>query len=327
MTKFNKAEESEDLVSAAEALTQLTHTPGSDNMSIGSSSTLTPEPVLPSYESTEEHPLVTRVNQVTRHPLVTNAVKYYESSKRNYAPFNYAAEIVEKAALPVVNKIEVNLNSRHQASLRGGPNKRRLLESREEKLETTQRLHFCLHILKLANDNINSKVNFLQQKVVERERTIKEEREKKRPIDDPQTQQTKTEIVTTVRKIIHLILNFKPSSLSSTAEPEVDTSPESDIALKTAIRDIILKLPSTIQQSAITNSTSAQQQANDRIFVFAKESLEMITKLTNVFSEQLERAENWIGGDEKDVDAESTVYENTGSESPIETKRVKYESV
>ena len=51
---------------------------------------------------------------VARHPIVMNAVKYYETSKRNYPSFNYAAGIVESAAIPVVNNIEAKLNTRHQ---------------------------------------------------------------------------------------------------------------------------------------------------------------------------------------------------------------------
>lgn len=269
----SKEESKDDVVTAAEALALLTQK---------SSPAESPQVLSP----LEQHPLVARVNQVSRHPLVTNAVRYYESSKRNYAPFNYAAGIVEKAAFPVVNKIEDNLNSRHR--------KRRIEEKestdprrpidKEDHIETTKRLHFCLHILRLANDNISNKVNQLQQRMIDHEKAILEERkkadEKTKKADE---QQTKTEIVATVRKIIHLISNFKPSLLGETVDEGLE--------LKAEIRDIILQLPSTIQQLAIANG----EQANDKVFLFARESLEMITKLLTVFSEQLERAESWMG--------------------------------
>lgn len=317
----------DDMVSAAEALTQLNN---------GGS----PSP----KDESHEHPLVTRVNQVSKHPIVTNAVKYYENSKRNYAPFNYAAGIVEMAAIPVVNKIEDNLNSLHKAN-----QKRRKLDNPDANaeatpsteddnnlsVETKKRLQFCLHILKLANDHINSKVIFLQQKMNDREREFKEKQiqeehmQSHSPTDtqDPScssetliddssingqedinipseaAQQTKTEIVTTVKKIIRVISNFKPSSLNI-SQPEERSdgdnkiqseSPKSrsgSVDLRTTVRDIILNLPASVQK------TSSGSQTNDRVVVFAKESLDMIGKLTQVFNEQLERAETWVAGEE-----------------------------
>mmetsp|Transcript_4349 Transcript_4349/g.4785 ORF Transcript_4349/g.4785 Transcript_4349/m.4785 type:complete len:492 (+) Transcript_4349:92-1567(+) len=359
-----------DLFSAAEALTQLTRS-STPPLTVNNhlSTTTTPISSLSSsqddrtndgkrkveYKASQgEHPLVTKVSKVSKHPIVTNAVKYYESSKRNYGAFNYAAGIVEKAAIPVVNKIEVNLNNRHQArqlklegeSAQSMPvtvKKRRLGGAADYNkvvtMETKKRLQFCLHLLRLANDRINYKVNFLQQKVIDKERSIKEKRslnnankssdivnedatESQEETNDtsentPDTnitannvssqdaqseaQKTKTEIVATVKKIIHVISTFKPSSLNTnTISPDGDNvDPQSrseDLEFKSTIRDIILRLPHTIQQAAITNNTSAQH-ANDKIFVFARESLEMITKLTNVFNGQLEHAEQWLAGE------------------------------
>ena len=360
-----------DLFSAAEALTQLTRS-ATPPLAINSRLPSIPTPVSslsssiddrnnekkPEHKTNQgEHPLVTKVSKVSKHPIVTNAVKYYENSKRNYGAFNYAAGIVEKAAIPVVNKIEVNLNNRYQAKqlrLEGESTQEPSVTVKKRRLggagdynkvvtmETKKRLQFCLHLLRLANDRINYKVNFLQQKVIDKERSIKEKRSLNNtaskandihdedvaeseedsgtttdktanannnnntndvPTQDAQSeaQQTKTEIVATVKKIIHVISTFKPSSLNTnTISPDInEVDPETrseDLEFKSTIRDIILKLPTTIQQAAISNNTSAQQ-ANDRIFVFARESLEMITRLTNVFNGQLEHAEQWLAGE------------------------------
>lgn len=359
-----------DLFSAAEALTQLTRS-STPPLAINNRQPSMPTPVSSVSSSLDdrnnerntehkanqgEHPLVTKVSKVSKHPIVTNAVKYYENSKRNYGAFNYAAGIVEKAAIPVVNKIEVNLNNRYQAKqlkLEGGSGQDSSVTVKKRRLggagdynkvvtmETKKRLQFCLHLLRLANDRINYKVNFLQQKVIDKERSIKEKRSlnnSSNKADDinnegvaesqentdattdntlnannattnnvstqdaqSEAQQTKTEIVATVKKIIHVISTFKPSSLNTnTISPDInEVDPETrseDLEFKSTIRDIILKLPTTIQQAAITNNTSAQQ-ANDRIFVFARESLEMITRLTNVFNGQLEHAEHWLAGE------------------------------
>jgi bZIP factor len=289
--------EANDLVSAAEALTSL-------------------QSVSPIPASEETHPLVSKVNQLTGHPIVTNAVKYYESTKRNYAPFNYAADIVEKAALPVVNRIGVNLNNRHQQRLAEediSVKKRRVVENstsgsnqQDIQSETKKRLQFCLHILRLANDNINCQVNSLHAIVDEhqQEQKMKEEKTKeseeaaaenkfvKEATPEQVTETAKTEIAVTVKKIIHLISNFKPSSLS------LDNSD-----IKSSIRDIILNLPSQINGSD-----------NDKVFIFAKESLDMISKLTNVFSDQLNLAETWIGSEENHDNDLTAVNSSVGDE-------------
>ncbi|KAK6465054.1 hypothetical protein DFJ63DRAFT_5860 [Scheffersomyces coipomensis] len=381
-TNGSKNNNDEDLVSAAEALTQL-------NRSV------TPPNSDPTTSPTPQHPLVTKVNQVSKHPIVTHAVKYYEHTKRNYASFGYAAEIVEKTAIPVVSKIEDNLNSRHQRSLKKAAaavhsnsssttslasltsinseaqntKKRRRFSGNANtnplsvSLETKNRIQFCLHILRLANESINSKVNFLQQKVSEREEYVKSEREKEyqqqqSPILQPtelvnsEAIQTKTEIVTTVKKIIRLISNFKPSSLNPEALSPTPSNASEDNELKTTIRDIILNLPNAFQQSTITSSESAKQ-ANDRIILFAKESLDMIGKLTNVLNDQLVKAEEWVAGAEEihsqaqgqavtqtqsepEIDSsgsfevtktssQSTIEESLEEYNTFETKRIKIE--
>ncbi|CUM63629.1 uncharacterized protein PRCAT00001211001 [Priceomyces carsonii] len=341
----------EDLVSAAEVLTLLTSrtcTPPSGDM-INSSAcgfVVDNQNSMTTNPSTQ-HPLVSKVNKVTKHPLVTNAVKYYENSKRNYAPFNYAAEIVENVAFPVVSKIELNLNNRHIArqlrkeevasqagtSSKDFKNKKRRLSSFNEKIpqsklkdhsvERKRRLQFCLQILRLANDNINSKVSVLQQKVIEKEKEVKQRKShqlqdgrgvlesSQQPLSQERnlyvepklsndaTRETETEIVTTVKKIIRLISNFRPSSLSPEQTSPTSNSEDSaeNTEFKSTIRDIILKLPRAIQQNSAHSETPCQQ-TNDKIIVLAKESLDMIGRLTTVFNDQLERAEVWVAGSE-----------------------------
>lgn len=312
----------DDLV-AAEALTRLTSTPPPIN------NISTPMSNLSIEERTQsQHPLIAKVNQVSQHPIVRDAFKYYENSKRNYPHFNYAAGIVERAALPVVNKIEVNLNNRHRQRLANKTikKKKKRKVTRNDKNETKKRLQFCLHILKLANEQINNQVNFFQNKITERE--IKLEQKKQQEANEKlvsqnemeqnsssdqlntrDAQEAKSEIVTTVKKIVHLISNFKTSNLNS--EPR---NTESCNELRSTIRDIILKLPSQIQQTTINNNASAQQ-TNEKIIVFAKESLDMISRLTNVFNEQLEKAESWIGADETESQATSRVQSRVQSRS------------
>ncbi|KAG5417668.1 OPI1 [Candida metapsilosis] len=422
------APESRDL-SAAEALTQLTggNTPTSDADTMV---TTDHEDDLDLNESQRQqqqqrHPLVSTVSMVAKHPIVMNAVRYYETSKQRYSSFNYAAGIVEAAAIPVVTRIEDNLNTRHQTKRHastsmsngaGSPNsptytmssfdnkqkKRRLSTSSTLSTATTssysgivpssdakRRLQFCLHILKAANATISSKINFLQLKLDETELAIKEKRHQLQTqrsnesyFSDQTAEKTKVEIVGTVKKIIHLISNFRPSTLTASAgaapapasapapiasstevaAPGTPATPTTPVAyrlnalsrtssfngtpvpsgstdnantptstltpttshgsclqefeLKNTIRDIILRLPASIQHCE-------NEEGNDRIFVFAKESLEMITKLTNVFSDQLAHVESWVNGEIPEDPKDGTEEEVNEKQRDVEMKDEK----
>ena len=341
-----------ELVSAAETLSLFTRntTPPSDAETVAMDDASPPSVILPPIQH-QRHPIVSTVSMVARHPIVMNAVKYYETSKRNYPSFNYAAGIVESAAIPVVNNIEAKLNTRHQTRQASAVSstditptnsnfgdykiqhdgnllqkKRRFSTSSQttnissySSIDTRKRLQFCINILKLANTNINSKVEFLQEKINETEIAVKEEREKlnsqksndsNSTTTDQATQKTKTEIIGTVKKIIHLISNFRPSSLGDTTTSN-GLSPvssngsqsNSDFELKNAIRDIIMSLPQSLQhqqqQQQQQQQGSSRNSQDDVIFKFAKESLVMISKLTQIFTEKLDQVEHWVNGDEE----------------------------
>ena len=341
-----------ELVSAAETLTLLTRnaTPPSDADTVAMDDAQSPVILPPIHPQHQRHPIVSTVSMVARHPIMMNAVKYYETSKRNYPSFNYAAGIVESAAIPVVNNIEAKLNTRHQTRQASavsstditptnsnfgdykiqhdGKNqlqkKRRFSASSQtsnissySSIDTKKRLQFCINILKLANTNISSKVEFLQEKINETEIAVKEEREKliaqkshdsnSTNTTEQATQKTKTEIVGTVKKIIHLISNLRPSSLGDTSvtnglSPVSSNGSQSnqDFELKNAIKDIIMSLPQSLQQQQqLQQLGSPTNSQDDVIFKFAKESLVMISKLTQIFTEKLDQVEHWVNGDEE----------------------------
>ena len=108
-------------------------------------------------------------------------------------------------------------------------------------------------------------------------------------------EEANTEIIKTVKKIIHIISNFRPSSLSASEESSgavVDLG-DDETQLRSTIRSIILNLPNKVQKSK-----TASASFPDRVIEFARESLEMISLLTNVFNEQLKKAESWVDGPE-----------------------------
>lgn len=318
---------SPDLV-AAEALARMTGTPPPI------SRISTPMSNLSIDEQRQlQHPLIAKVNQVSRIPLVRDAFKYYEDSKRNYPHFNYAAGIVERAAIPVVSRIEVNLNNRHRQRLENPIRKKRRRNNKRDRKETKKRLQFCLHLLRLANDQITNQVSNLQTKLSEREKKQQPVYDEKRQKDDDddlfvdsvsiqqspspapdvpnEAEKTNTEIITTVKKIIHVISNFKTTNLSASDNNESDGS-----ELRSTIRDIILKLPRQIQQT-----NSGTNETNDKIFVFAKESLDMISRLTNVFDEQLQKAESWIGTDDvESINSQANSQTNSQQNSQVPSR-------
>ncbi|OBA17016.1 hypothetical protein METBIDRAFT_80183 [Metschnikowia bicuspidata var. bicuspidata NRRL YB-4993] len=332
----------EDLVSAAEALTRLTNSATPPPSFHETHCTLALQTASPSSSTpvteagTQIHPIVKRVNTISKLPLVTNAVKYYETSKKNYATFNYAAGIVEKAAMPVFSKIEVNLNNKHQAKLeeRARIKKKRRINKKHEKHEIKKRIKFCLHILKLANENISSKVVDLQEKMKETEalKTVKSESptpvcqltnesqtpglspEELTPISTNSPEkalETNNEIVATVKKIVHVISNFRPSSLN--VGDDTNGGPNDDVKLKKTIREIILSLPKQVSQTV-----PGAQKAPHQAISFARESLDMIGRLTTVFNEQLEKAEHWVDRSTDDMSIDSLV-----SESPAPSELTK----
>ncbi|KAF8005528.1 hypothetical protein HF325_000985 [Metschnikowia pulcherrima] len=247
------------------------------------------------------HPIVQRVNTISRLPLVTNAVKYYETSKRNYASFNYAAGIVEKAAMPVFNKIEDNLNSKHQAKLeeRARLKKRRVQKRRQDKHEIKKRIKFCLHILKLANENISAKVNDLQVKIKETDNSLAKVK-KESPGDRNELAENTT----------------RPSSLNVSEEEIGPLELHGDDAkLKKTIRKIILSLPRQVSQTV-----PGAQKAPHQAICFARESLDMIGRLTNVFNEQLEKAEHWV---DQTSERRFKVFNDSVSPAPSDSTKVE----
>lgn len=115
-------------------------------------------------------------------------------------------------------------------------------------------------------------------------------------------------------KIIHLISNFRPSSLgdtsnnsltpvssnnsSQTTHSATANANNQDLELKNAIRDIILHLPQSLQQQNQQSAAGTASSQDDVIFKFAKESLVMISRLTQIFTEKLDQVETWVNGEE-----------------------------
>ena len=60
-----------------------------------------------------------------------------------------------------------------------------------------------------------------------------------------------------------------------------------------------MSLPQSLQQQQLQQLGPPSNSQDDVIFKFAKESLVMISKLTQIFTEKLDQVEHWVNGDEE----------------------------
>ncbi|ODQ81687.1 hypothetical protein BABINDRAFT_159944 [Babjeviella inositovora NRRL Y-12698] len=129
------------------------------------------------------------LTKMAHNPIISHAVRAYESSK-SYSPrFKYGAEMVERNAfLPVVRRLDGSSALKRQRRLDGGAETSAVPEEDHEtrhkalpgitdalrlppsitvaglnmSIESRRKIRFVLHVLKLANQQISNKVNDLQ---------------------------------------------------------------------------------------------------------------------------------------------------------------------
>ncbi len=222
------------------------------------------------------------VNRVSNHPLITHAVKAYESSKSNYPSFKYGAEMVENMAKPVVRKINKQYIYRqrqkqlqlHQqrTQQRHTATPQRWTDALGNALtpESRRRLRVCLHLLKLANNTLNVKIKRLSDIIEEEEASQfqnsdsidknmalefenesqhdNNKNEKNEDSTNGNVKTIKADIITTVKKIVNVVSNYGCNTLPEPARSKV--------------RESLLKLPSnwiksvnTVSQIQSTNSS------------------------------------------------------------------------
>lgn len=170
-------------------------------------------------------------------------------------------------------------------------------------IESKKRLVTCLHLLKLANNQLSNKVSFLQELVQQEQRTRKSRRSKaiksgtseehsdnEQFFDasdnlDEQSTVIKMEVVGTVKKVYSIVSKFTGSSLPEPARSQV--------------RETLLKLPTnwstSMNSTNMSKYTSSKKiSTNGKVLILARESLDMVGNVMNVVDNTLGKAEEWV---------------------------------
>ncbi|OBA25307.1 hypothetical protein HANVADRAFT_54001, partial [Hanseniaspora valbyensis NRRL Y-1626] len=159
------------------------------------------------------------------------------------------------------------------------------------------KLMTCLKLLKLANRQIKQKIEGLQNKMSEK----------------PNNSNNNSELINTIKKVYMLISKHIGIFLP---EPS-----------RLKIRESLLNLPrrvqaTEVQSDSIERSTDSKNVGNNslkedysvtkdsKIIILANETLEMIGKVIEILDENLNKAENWVTENQKDLflDANSEIH-------------------
>lgn len=309
------------------------------------------------------------MRNIKSHPLYNSALRAYRINKPT---IKYGVEMVERAAIPMVNMVEqTRLEWKRKKRLRRAnamfPDEAKFLPYRTSSIlsstalypknsqnlpsisealalgnknlnefslnlsiESKKRIATCLQLLMLANKQLSSKIQHLQDLIAKEQELIKSTHESKKEDeqedkesedhhletdnDDATTLQIKQEIVTTVKKVVSLISKYAGNSLPEPARSNV--------------RQTLLRLPTkwatsstTTTTAASTSSTSSTSSSastssssifntNGKVLILANESLEMVSSVMSVFDETLTKAELWVKRKQEKQLAKAAILNN-----------------
>lgn len=229
-------------------------------------------PALPSIDATIRRPSNQYSNFLK--PIVSSAVRVYENSK-SFSPFKVSAEKLESV---ISSKMTPSTESPEQLAATPPPPSSSSASSSSMQLpplrslnstpsntaglpkwlvkatslattlshENRQRLRYCLHLLKLANTHIATKVNQLQE-LLNEEKAAQQKNPQRRK-RDPKVLFTQTvnnikkDIIWTIRKVVSALSTYAGNSLPEPA--------------RTHVRTYILRLPQRWVTSLTTETAS-----------------------------------------------------------------------
>jgi len=344
-------------------------------------------PSIPTNASTTANQLLSSnpaatgffMRNIKSHPLYNSALRAYRINKPT---IKYGVEMVERAAIPMVNIVEqTRLEWKRKKRLRRAnamfPDEAKFLPHRRSSLlssnalrtssssssllcssslsstnlpsiaealalgnknlnefglnlsiESKKRIATCLQLLMLANKQIASKIQHLQNLIAKEQELMQkskespkeddkicESREPNEETDANTTVQIKQEIVSTVKKVVSLISKYAGNSLPEPARSNV--------------RETLLRLPTkwatntttttTPTTTASTSSTSSSSSSifntNGKVLILANESLEMVSSVMSVFDETLTKAELWVKQKQEKQLAKAAILNNLHQQS------------
>ncbi|TID15018.1 hypothetical protein CANINC_004689 [Pichia inconspicua] len=243
---------SSDIFLAATALETLKKQQQSPNQQIPSSTNSTSTPT----------PTPTLLDKMISHPIISNSINYVlertRSTSSNVLEQSVTTTItttrkrtrnhinddqidpLDKKVLPQLKK-RAPIDLRHQASISSALSIQRSLEEVKQlsslniAIESRRKLTMLIHFLKLGNNQLSERINKLIDSVDTRREKLKLKQGKERTKSaaeaelDATIHQIKTDIVTTVKKIVNVVSTVSAQSLSEPARSNV--------------REALLKLP------------------------------------------------------------------------------------
>ncbi|CCH46002.1 Transcriptional repressor OPI1 [Wickerhamomyces ciferrii] len=272
------------------------------------------------------------MRNIKSHPLYNSALRAYRINKPT---IKYGVEMMEKAAIPMVNIMEqTRLEWKRKKRLKRAnsmfPDEAKFLPKNSSlrlnsnssattnlpsisealslsninfnefslnlSIESKKRIATCLQLLMLANKQLSSKIQHLQDLISkERELFTKNQENNDELLPDDSSNdnaiQIKQEIVTTIKKVVSLISKYAGNSLPEPARSNVR---QTLLRLPTKWASSTTTDPLNQPPSTSTTNSSSFFNTNGKVLILANESLEMVSSIMNVFDETLNKAELWV---------------------------------
>ncbi len=309
------------------------------------------------------------MRNIKSHPLYNSALRAYRINKPS---IKYGVEMVERAAIPMVNMVEqTRLEWKRKKRLRRAnamfPDEEKFLPYRTSSLlsstalypssssstlsnnlpsiseallgnknlhefglnlsiESKKRIATCLQLLMLANKQLSSKIQHLQNLITKQQEflqnkkkiqkqdnydeKIEEKIQKEEEETNTTTVQIKQEIVTTVKKVVSLISKYAGNSLPEPARSNVR---ETLLRLPTkwaCTNTTNIITPSTTSIPSTSSSSTSFFNTSGKVLILANESLEMVSSVMSVFDETLTKAELWVKQKQEKQLAKAAILNN-----------------
>lgn len=199
--------------------------------------------------------------QTFLNPIVDTAVSVYEHGKSVSSSFKYSAEKIESlmtaspAAQPPPPEPQTQTQTQAQAQAQNSwLATATSLATTPFSHENKQRLRYCLHLLKLANRHIATKISQLQQ-LIQEEQTdgtaspsdVKKAKEAKVLLFSQTVNNIKKDIIWTLRKVVSAVSTYAGNSLPEPA--------------RSRVRNYILGLPQRWMSATATPNTQTDISA------------------------------------------------------------------
>ncbi|ODV90130.1 hypothetical protein CANCADRAFT_31182 [Tortispora caseinolytica NRRL Y-17796] len=267
----------------------------------------------PSVSDTNSPDIRSKIGSI---PLVSTAVKAYESSKERVPGFRYGAELVEYVTRPMVapiecfanrqlGRLETSIDSSQAAIHNVWANASGISVALSE--ESYRSLSYCVHVLRSANNRLLVLSKDLELQISNNSHNQNPSNPHAQAETQTQNQLSldaiRAEIISTIKHVFVTVSTYAGNALPDSA--------------RESIRSLILSLPSRWASSATASdstpstpilgqSSNGRTQENgnkitdsqiigNRVLILSREALKTVNGLITVLDNILRSAEQWFG--------------------------------